>query len=133
MLKRGQFEKIVIPGRPYTKKNSQQIYRNKYTGKPKIAQSDQYQNYETICLWYLKKYKEKFTGLIEITALYWMPNKQSWPDLLGLEQATADILQKAGIINNDRNILNWDGSRIAGIDKENPRVEIQIREVEKCG
>ena len=87
--------KIILPGRPYTKKNSQQIYRNKYTGKPKIAQSQQYQEYEERCLWYLTRHKERFAGEIEVKVLYWMPDKRSWPDLIGLEQATADILQKS--------------------------------------
>ncbi len=121
--------KIILPGRPYTKKNSQQIYRNKYTGKPRIAQSEQYQEYEERCLWYLKQYKERFEEPVEVTVLYWMPDKRSWPDLLGLEQATADILQKAGIIDNDRNIVSWDGSRIVGVDKKRPRAEVEIREV----
>ena len=47
-------------------------------------------------------------------------------------QATADILEKAGIIDNDRNIISMDGSQIVGIDRERPRVEIEIEEVEGC-
>ena len=54
-----------------------------------------------------------------------MPDKRR-PDLLNLEQATADILEKARVIENDKNIVSFDGSRIAGIDKENPRTEIII-------
>ena len=54
-----------------------------------------------------------------------MPDKRR-PDLLNLEQATADILEKARVIENDRNIISFDGSRIVGIDKENPRCEIII-------
>jgi len=57
--------------------------------------------------------------------LYYMPTKAR-PDLLNLEQATADILQKAGVIENDKNIYSFDGSRIAGVDKANPRTEILI-------
>lgn len=118
--------KIILPGRPYTKKNSQQIYRNRRTGKPRIAQSEQYQRYEEQCLWYLKQYKERFEGPIQVTATYWMPDKRSWPDLIGLLQATADILEAAGIIDNDRNIVSWDGSRIVGVDKKHPRAEVEI-------
>lgn len=58
-----------------------------------------------------------------------MPDRRSRPDLINLEEATADILERAGIIINDRNIVSWDGSRIVGIDKQNPRVEIEIMEV----
>jgi Holliday junction resolvase RusA-like endonuclease len=59
-----------------------------------------------------------------------MPDNRSKPDLNNLGAATADILEKAGIIENDRLIVSWDGSRIMGIDRENPRAEITIdREV----
>ena len=56
-----------------------------------------------------------------------MPTKYR-PDLLNLLQASADIVEKAGVIENDRNIVSFDGSRIVGKDKENPRVEIYIEE-----
>ena len=67
-------------------------------------------------------------GEINLQILYYMPDKRR-PDLLNLEQATADILEKARVIENDRNIVSFDGSRIAGIDKENPRVEIVIKTI----
>lgn len=118
---------ITIPGRAYTKKNSQKICRNPATGVYFITQSDRYQRYEEECLWRLKSYRgPKFTSNVRVTCVYWMPSYQSWPDLMGLYQATADILQKAGIIKNDRDIVSMDGSRIAGIDSGNPRVEIEI-------
>jgi len=49
--------------------------------------------------------------------------------LIGLLQATSDILEKSGIIENDKLIDSYDGSRIVGIDKQNPRVEIEIKAV----
>jgi Holliday junction resolvase RusA-like endonuclease len=58
-----------------------------------------------------------------------MPDRRR-PDLLGLLQATADILEKAQIIDNDRNVVSFDGSRIMGVDKRNPRVEIEIESCE---
>jgi len=54
-----------------------------------------------------------------------MPDKRI-PDLLNLLQATADILEKARVIDNDKDIVSFDGSRITGIDKLNPRTEITI-------
>ena len=54
-----------------------------------------------------------------------MPTKFR-PDLTNLLQATADILEKARVIENDKNIVSFDGSKIAGIDKANPRCEITI-------
>lgn len=49
-----------------------------------------------------------------------------WPDLVGLLQATSDILTEAGIIDDDMWIANYDGSEIVGIDKANSRVEIEF-------
>jgi len=122
---------ITIPGRPYTKKNSQQICR-RTNGAYFIKQSDTYERYETEVLWHLKTYRgPKFDGPVRVTCVYWMPSRQSWPDLMGLYQATADILERAGIIENDRDIICMNGSRIAGVDAENPRVEIEIEELAK--
>lgn len=123
---------ITIPGRPITKKNSQQITYNSRTGKRGLIQSQQYRDYETECLWRLKSYRgPKFKDTkLHVRCKYYMPNRRSWPDLVGLMQATWDILEKAGIIDDDGNIVNPDGTRIVGIDKENPRVEIFIEEME---
>lgn len=55
-----------------------------------------------------------------------MPNWAHWPDLVGLLQATSDILTEAGIIDDDMWVANYDGSEIVGIDKANSRVEIEF-------
>ena len=125
---------ITIPGRPITKKNSQVVVQAKTKeGKTyhRPIPSRQYQNYETECLWRLKTYRgPTFDGPVRVTCRYWLPNRRGWPDLMGLYQATADILEKARIIKNDRDIVSMDGSKIMGVDSENPRVEIVIKEVE---
>ncbi len=121
--------KIVIPGRPITKKNHMRIITNRRTGRPRVIQSKDYEAYEAACLWHLKNYRVRFTGPVRVKARYWMPDRRSWPDLVGLLQATCDILEKAGIIENDRNVVSLDGSEIAGVDRENPRVEVEIEEV----
>jgi len=122
--------RLILPGRPMTKKNSEQITRNARSGKPGIIQSPQYRRYEEACLWYLLSFRApRFIRQVHVTVSYWMPDRRSRPDLLGLEQATADILERAHILQNDRDIVSWDGSRIAGVDKDNPRAAIEIEEV----
>jgi len=54
-----------------------------------------------------------------------MPDRRV-PDLINLLQATADILEKARVIEDDKDIISFDGSKIMGIDKDNPRTEITI-------
>jgi Holliday junction resolvase RusA-like endonuclease len=65
------------------------------------------------------------TDKISLKALYYLKDKRI-PDLINLLQATCDILEKARVIENDKNIISFDGSRIIGVDKANPRVEIKI-------
>lgn len=120
--------RIILPGRPMTKKNHQRVIRA--GNRPYIIQSKAYEEYEAICLWHLQRYKFQFEGKqVAVKALYWLPNRRGWPDLTGLLQATGDILERAQVIDNDRLIVSWDGSRIAGVDKEKPRAEIVIQEV----
>lgn len=122
--------KICIHGKPYTKKNSQRIIFNRKTKRHQIVQSNQFLNYEKTALMQLatvKKFFEKED--LQVTCFYHMPDDRSRPDLINLLQATSDILEKSGIIDNDKNIVSYDGSRIAENDKKNPRVEIFIKKI----
>nr|DAH22975.1 MAG TPA: Endodeoxyribonuclease RusA [Caudoviricetes sp.] len=115
---------ITLKGRPATKKNSGRIIIK--NGKPIIIPSEAYKNYEDACLWQLSGKKLHISGIIVIECKYYLPNKRSWPDLIGLLQATSDILTKAKVIDDDKWICSYGDSCIAGIDKENPRAEIRI-------
>ena len=117
---------LILKGRPITKKNSQIIALTK-NGRRYVIQSPQYCAYEKDCLQQIKYlYRvETIIGNVSLQALYYMPTKFR-PDLTNLLQATADILEKARVIENDKNIVSFDGSRIGGIDKSNPRTEIII-------
>jgi Holliday junction resolvase RusA-like endonuclease len=91
--------------------------------------SKAYCEYEAYCLPLLKAVKMHFLGKVKVTAEYTMPDRRSWPDLTGLMQATGDILEKAGIIANDRDIVSWDGTRILDkTSKEKTGVYIMICE-----
>ena len=46
--------KIVIPGRPITKKNSQRILRNSKTGQPFIKSSTKYETYQKVAGEYIQ-------------------------------------------------------------------------------
>ena len=49
-------------------------------------------------------------------------------DAVGYYQGLADLLEKRGVIENDAQLTQWDGSRLL-LDRENPRVEIELTEV----
>lgn len=115
---------IVFKGRPITKKNHGQIVKRGH--KLGYIQSEAYRSYEEACLWQLAGKKLHISGIVVIECKYYLPNKRSWPDLIGLLQATSDILTKAKVIDDDKWIYSYGESCIAGIDKDNPRAEIRI-------
>jgi len=49
-------------------------------------------------------------------------------DAVGYMQAIADCLEHLGIVENDRLIVSWDGTRLLK-DADNPRVEVTLTAV----
>ena len=105
----------LITGRPITKKNSGRYVKT--GGKSRLLPSMQFEAYEEGALWQLRCQARPDIPLacpVNLRVEYYMPNRKGWPDLMGLIQATADILQDAEILADD------------GIDKVNPRAEIIV-------
>jgi Holliday junction resolvase RusA-like endonuclease len=116
--------KITIKGQPITKKNSQQIIM---AGKrPCIIPSKAFKKYEAMAkeqVWVTNP----IDFPIQVTCIYWLATARR-PDLTNLLAATHDVLEHCRVIENDSLIQSVDGSRIAGVDKLNPRVEIELLE-----
>lgn len=119
---------VVIPIEPKTKKNHQQILKNKNTGKRFIAQGPAYQQYEKQALWFLRPLGIDYP--IHIKYLFYRKNKHR-VDLTNLMEAINDILVKKGTIKDDsfNIIVSLDGSRVL-VDPENPRTEVYIYKIE---
>ena len=122
--------KITIPLPPITKKNSQRILRNRYTGKMFIAPSEQYEQYEQKALWLIPK-RETINKPVNVKCLFYMPTKRKC-DLTNLLEAVDDILVKARVLADDNYTIieSHNGSRVL-YDKKNPRTEIYISEFDK--
>ena len=118
---------LVIMGQPRTKKNSSRIALTP-DNKRVLLPSKAYEQYEKVALIQLARV-QAVHGPISVMCRYFLQNRAHWPDLVGLLQATSDILQAAGVIDDDKYIVNYDGSMIAGLDKNNPRVEIIIHQI----
>lgn len=116
--------KFIVDGRPVTKKNS--MTKTRYG----LIQFKQYRDYEKAALCQLMTQKPRGFRAIDCAARmnveYYMPNRKGWPDLFGLVQATADILEKAGIVADDGHIADVAYSCIAGVDPVWPRAEIKV-------
>ena len=128
---------VIIPGQPATKKNSAMVVSN----HAHILPSSAYRAYERHCREMLMALGRlpHYTLPVRLTCRYYLKDRAHWPDLVGLMQATADIIsderRKIGgrmvttrewLLSDDRIITSWDGTEIAGIDKARPRVEIAI-------
>lgn len=123
--------KYTIPLPPVTKKNSQQILVNRKTGRPFIAPSKQYKDYERSALWYLRPTPDKSIDFpVNVKMLFYMPTRRR-VDLANLEESALDILVLSGVLSDDNAavVASMDGSRVLH-DKSNPRTEIEITTLE---
>lgn len=123
-------EKIVLVGRPITKKNSSQII--KCGNFHRIIPSKQFTKYQKDCLKQIPLEKQKgYSERFNMRCLYYMPTRHR-VDLINLLEATCDILVDAGVLQDDNSsiVVSHDGSRVY-YDKENPRVEIYLEEVDE--
>lgn len=122
--------KFTVTEAPITKKNHQQIYKNSRTGKPFVTQSEQYKRYETLAMWQMPRLEKPLDTPVEVTCTFYMPSRRR-VDLTNLLEAIDDIMVKAGVLKDDDSsiIVSHDGSRVR-YDKEHPRTEVVITEVE---
>lgn len=119
--------KFTIPLPPITKKNSQRILVNKSTGRPFIAPSEQYKQYEKDAQWFIRE-RPRIDYPVNVKCVFYMPTRRR-VDLTNLMEAADDVLVHAGVIADDHSgiVVSHDGSRV-DYDKERPRTEIEITE-----
>lgn len=116
---------FTVPLVPVSKKNHQQIFVNKGTGKPFISPSKQYREYEQNALWFIPK-GTQIDYPVNVQCLFYMPTRRRC-DLTNLLEAMDDVMVKAGLLLDDNYsiIAAHDGSRVL-YDKQNPRTEVYI-------
>ena len=100
-------------------------------GRMILIQSQSYLDYENEVMPQLEKIKKQkkiktIDQPVNLKCVYYRGDRRRC-DLLNLLNATADILVKAKILEDDnyKIVVSTDGSRVY-YDKENPRVEIEI-------
>ena len=125
---------LTLYGNPVTKKNSQRIlYKFTKFGRktPFIAPSKTYVDYETDCLRQIKRPRSPISARVNVRCVYYMKTARR-VDLANLIEATTDILVKARVLEDDNSkiVAAHDGSRVE-LDREKPRVEIEIEEMEE--
>ena len=120
---------FTIPLNPRSKKNSQEIVRPK--GRPPIiVQSKVYKEYEKACREYVPEMPIPIDFPVNVQYLFYRKDERRC-DATNLQAALDDILVKYGVLADDnwKIIKSHDGTRVL-LDRENPRVEVTITEVE---
>lgn len=120
---------LIIYGDPRTKKNSARILQGR-EGRRFVAPSAAFEEYQTSCLWQILAPPEPISARVNVRCVYYMATRRK-VDLANLIEATCDILVKAGVLadDNSRIVAAHDGSRVE-LDRKQPRVEIEIEEME---
>lgn len=120
---------LTLYGEPRTKKNSARILTGR-VGRPYVAPSKAFVDYEESCLWQIKRPQKPISARVNVRCIYYMKTHRR-VDLANLIEATTDILVKARVLEDDncRIVAAHDGSRV-DYDKNNPRAEIWIEEME---
>lgn len=120
---------FTIPLVPVSKKNSQQILRNG-NGKPFIAPSKKYKEYEQAALWFIPKTLH-INEPVNVKCLFYMPTLRKC-DLTNMLEAVDDIMVKSKLLSDDNFTVveGHDGSRIL-YDKINPRTEVTITKIKE--
>lgn len=121
---------LTILGKPITKKNSMRIVTNRKTGRTFPIPSKQFVEYQTLFLSQVKGKQQPIDKPVNVQAVYYMPTRHR-VDITNLLSATHDLLVDANILADDDSkiVRSVDGSTVL-YDKENPRVEIEIRRVD---
>ena len=129
--------RFVVTGAPRTKKNHQRIIRVK--GVPRIAQARTAVGWEELAIVQLKQQMRRDRGKtfsdfppFNLRALVY--REKNTGDIGNYLAAVCDALERAGVVENDRLIGGFDGSRLL-VDRKAPRVEIELTslvEVKSC-
>ena len=122
---------FTILGAPRTKKNHSRLV---WAGnRPRVLPSEAHEEWFGPALLMAKSivnrlHYQSFPITIDVNVCATFYRDRNTGDANGYYQALADLLEKAGVVKNDRQIVSWDGSRLRK-DAENPRIEVSIQEV----
>lgn len=122
--------KILIPVNPRSKKNSQEIVFNRKTGHRMVIQNKRYTEFEKECKKHMPPLEMSIDYPINLKCRFLVADARK-RDLANYIEAIQDVLVKYKVIEDDNyNIISsLDGCSME-IDRENPRIEIEITKKE---
>ena len=123
-----------LPGPPRTKKNHNRLVRA--GGRYRVLPSKPYEEWRRSLEGYalhlmmsLRRHGVRLpiTRPVRVAATFY--RDRNIGDLVGYQQALADWMEGVGLLENDRQIVSWDGTRM-DVDRERPRIEVEIETAE---
>lgn len=114
---------VEIPGRPFIKKNTKRIYKGWNERKPRIIYTSDWRTWEDEALRCYQKAARKyitngmmFTCPLKARFEFYFENHQAEPDTSNLIEGPQDVLQKACIIKNDKQIVQIEAEKYFGFE-----------------
>lgn len=123
--------KLVVPGDCPSKKNGKRIITNHRTGKPMIISSARHNDWEkgAIAALTLQFAGYRVTDYPVALGLTFYFKDRRAHDLDNVAASIMDVMTKAGILEDDSTkFVNRLTLEYGGVDKEDPRVEIEFSE-----
>jgi Holliday junction resolvase RusA-like endonuclease len=119
---------LVLPGPARTKKNSATLQMR---GRRRVlVPSDAWMAWRDRCrAWWLQSFTVSRRPVappdvpLNCRALIYRDAHRG--DAVGYYQGVADVLEELGVVENDEQLVAWDGSRLL-LDRDRPRVELTI-------
>lgn len=121
-------QNITILGRVFSKKNSKQIFRTK--GRTFVISSKAYQKFQADALTQLYTAKKNMPSPYSVDYTFLLKGKMS-TDLDNLIASVNDILQLAGIIDDDKNITHIKAAK--AMNHQDWKTKIIITSIVKTG
>jgi hypothetical protein len=120
-----ELARFTLFGSPRTKKNHSRIIKLRGKGGTRVIPSEAHERWFSMVKpqanLIAAKLRAPICEPIAVEALFYRDRAQG--DLVGYLQALGDLLEAARIIENDKWIVSWDGSRLMK-DAHQPRIEV---------
>ncbi len=124
---------LTIWGQTPPKKSGMKIIVNKKTGRPMIIQKETYTTWAKDAVTQIKNHLMDthgtlpyWTSPVRVKAVIYRHTKRK-ADLINVLQSICDVLEEAGVILNDFQVKDLDGSRLyLGTPKDRARAEVEI-------
>ena len=119
--------KYTVFGIPRTKKNSSELVKGPWGGlRPLPSRAWREWCRTARVVWDRRNPPAAIRVPVNCSAVFYRDRRVG--DAIGYFQGLADLLEKHGVVADDKFIVSWDGSRLDH-DKADPRVEVELEEV----